>query len=295
MCCFVGNKKLGECFINFKADKDAPTKDYQQTPLHYAVKYNQLEFAELLISHGAKVQMADENGLTPLQLAVQETVGEVKILDLLSKNEDISNSVKDGKSLLHLSIEKQGDMKTFKWLVEKGANIYATDKDGCNILHYAAHFGRTDIVEYLIEHHSVNENINKQDNNGNTALHYSVKGGFYDITQILLANGGAVNVLNYDFELPIHYASERSAGENILKLLIQYDATVNVRNRIDWTPLFYAVQNGNDRVVIALVNHEDEDFSLNDMDAQGKTAFHIAAEKGFYIKFNSNSHIACTN
>lgn len=53
--------------------------------------------------------------------------------------------------------------------------------------------------------------------------------------------------------------------------MIEHDATVNVRNRIDWTPLFYSVLNANERVVNVLVNHRDEDFSLNDMDAQGKT------------------------
>lgn len=68
--------------------------------------------------------------------------------------------------------------------------------------------------------------------------------------------------------------------EGIVKLLIEYDATVNVRNRIYWTPLFYSVLSGNNRVVKVLFNHEDEDFSLNDMDAQGKTVFHICAEKG---------------
>lgn len=73
--------------------------------------------------------------------------------------------------------------------------------------------------------------------------------------------------------------------EDILKLLIEYDATVNVRNRIDWTPLFFSVLNGNERVVKILINHKDEDFSLNDMDAQGKTVFHICAEKGTRCPF----------
>lgn len=68
--------------------------------------------------------------------------------------------------------------------------------------------------------------------------------------------------------------------EDIIELLIKYDATVNVRNRFDWTPLFYAVLNGNEKAVKLLINHEDEDFSLNDMDAQGKTVFHICSEKG---------------
>lgn len=73
--------------------------------------------------------------------------------------------------------------------------------------------------------------------------------------------------------------------EEIIKLLIKYDAMVNVRNRIDWSPLYYSVLNGNEKVVKLLINHEDEDFSLNDMDAQGKTVFHICAEKGICAKF----------
>lgn len=68
--------------------------------------------------------------------------------------------------------------------------------------------------------------------------------------------------------------------EEIIRLLIKHDAFVNVRNRIDWTPLFYSVLNGNERVVNVLLNHENEDFSLNDVDAQGKSVFHICAEKG---------------
>lgn len=280
-----GNKKLGEYFIEHKADKDAITKDYKQSPLHYAVKYNQLEFTEMLISRGAKTNLADENGFTPIHLSVEESVGEVKILELLTKSDDINNFKQDDKSLLHLLIEKKGDLKTFKWLIEKGANLHAVDKDGCNILHYAAQFGRADIVEYLIGHHDIKEIINKQDNNGNTPLHLSVKEGFYDITQMLLRHGSGVNIMNYDFELPIHFASQDKQDENILKLLIQYDATVNVKNRIDWTPIFYAALNGNDKVINALINHEDEDFSLNDMDTNGKTAFHISAEKGLSINW----------
>lgn len=55
---------------------------------------------------------------------------------------------------------------------------------------------------------------------------------------------------------------------------------MDVKDRIDWSPLFYSVLNGNEKVVKLLMNHEDEVFSLDDKDAQGKTVFHICAEKG---------------
>lgn len=173
----IGHKKIGEFLVKSKANIDATTNDYQQTPLHYAVKYGQIEFAEMLVEHGAKIDVADRNGYTALSLAVGEPIGHVKILELLSKNDEINKFRKDGKSLLHLSIEKGGDMRTFEWLVDKGADIHVTDDDGCSLIHSAAQHGRTDIVEWLIEHHPIDRIINKQDYNGNTPLHYSVKAG----------------------------------------------------------------------------------------------------------------------
>lgn len=108
----------------------------------------------------------------------------------------------------------------------------------------------------------------------------------------MLDNGSDVNVLNFDFELPIHYAA-KGGNEDIINLLINHDATVNVRNRIDWTPLFYSVLNGNGSVVNALLSHENEDFSLNDIDALGRTVAHICAEKGKNLSIYK-SHLAIT-
>lgn len=93
----------------------------------------QIEFAEMLIQRGANVNIADENHNTAQHLAVGEgdveffflfcfspprkvsliksillqlALGHVKILELLIKGDNINDFNKDGKSLLHLSIEK---------------------------------------------------------------------------------------------------------------------------------------------------------------------------------------------
>lgn len=129
-------------------------------------------------------------------------LGNIKILELLSKNGDVNSFNKDGKSLLHLSIEKGGDMKIFKWLLDKGAKVEATDRDGRSLLHSAAENGklnrnnnnnwffhpstnfnikitkgRIDIVEWLIQDHPIDEIVNKQDNYGNAPLHLAAENG----------------------------------------------------------------------------------------------------------------------
>lgn len=57
---------------------------------------------------------------------------------------------------------------------------------------------------------------------------------------------------------------------------------MNVKNRINRTPLYYSVLNSNDEAVKVLVNHKNEDFRLNDTDAQGKSVLHICAEEGSF-------------
>lgn len=121
----------------------------------------QIEVAKWLINYGANVNVADENHNTALHYAVNAELGHVEILELLSKHDNINNFKKDDKSLLHLSIEKGifhhhlekriwyqarvffsgGDIETFKWLLDKGANIKVTDGDGRSILHSAARYG----------------------------------------------------------------------------------------------------------------------------------------------------------
>lgn len=82
----------------------------------------------------------------------------------------------------------------------------------------------------------------------------------------------------------ISHISHYSGNEDIVKLLNKYDVTVNVRNRLYWTPLFYSVLSGNPKVVKTLINHEDEDFNPNDIDAQGKTVFHHCAKQGNFVR-----------
>lgn len=91
-------------------------------------------------------------------------------------------------------------------------------------------------MEWLIQHHPIDEIINKQDNYGNSPLHFTIRGGnktlafamnffllttngdnqimkytfclgFLELSKILLSHGADVNAMNRDFEFPIHFAA----------------------------------------------------------------------------------------
>jgi hypothetical protein len=58
-------------------------------------------------------------------------------------------------------------LSTIKLLIEYGADINATGKDGWTPLHLASAYGKSNIVEYLVKQGS---DVNKKDNAGHTAF-----------------------------------------------------------------------------------------------------------------------------
>lgn len=86
------------------------------TPLHYAVDNDHTDAAELLIIHGANVNMSDLDMKTPLHL--------VKNIDLA------------------------------KLLIDHGANINAECESNWLPIHCATYIGKKDIVSLLIQNGS---------------------------------------------------------------------------------------------------------------------------------------------
>jgi len=78
---------------------------YGFTPLHVAVKYNQLETAQYLLKHHANVEASTRKNLSPLYIAILNN--SVSMLQLLINKGVNLNPIKkfDRKSPLHTAIE----------------------------------------------------------------------------------------------------------------------------------------------------------------------------------------------
>jgi len=83
-------------------------------------------------------------------------------------------------------------------------------------------------------------NINQKDIVGNTALH--LLSGSYsntDIVKLLLQSGAKVNLQNKNGDTPIHIACEQG-NEDVVLMLIATGANINVKNKMGNTPLHNA-------------------------------------------------------
>ncbi|CEP01142.1 Ankyrin repeat domain-containing protein [Plasmodiophora brassicae] len=166
--------------------------------LHWATFRNRPEVVELLLSIPGVVvtDWPKPNGhgfVSPLQHA--ELHGFTRLVELLLRFPDIAVDAGAGTpwgTTLHLAAGKfshedgSDGTRIVELLIGHGANVSALDARGSTPLHAAAEFGRTDIVEVLLDNGA---DINHQDSrDGRTPLHEAVAWGQEACVDMLIRN-----------------------------------------------------------------------------------------------------------
>lgn len=84
------------------------------------------------------------------------------------------------------------------------------------------------------------QNPNVPFENGKTLLHYAANRGYLDIVQLLLEHGAKLNVQDKDKKTPLHEAMSYGR-DKVARLLIEKGANVNLRDKEGKTALFSIV------------------------------------------------------
>lgn len=145
------------------------------------IKAGRLRIAESLIEAGADVNQKDENGNTPLLLAIKN--GYSSLIDpLLLKKADIETINNDEMNALKLAI-CYGTVSDVDLLVLRGANVNASGENGYTALMLAALGNNTDMMRVLLENEA---NVNAQNKSGDTALLMAAENGNWPAIKCLL-------------------------------------------------------------------------------------------------------------
>ncbi|KAH8803549.1 putative ankyrin 2,3/unc44 [Xylogone sp. PMI_703] len=248
-----------------------------ETALHILARGDHWWYAEAisyLVNHGANTEMRDNNGLTPLNSA----------LDKLTNGKEVN-------------------MRAVEVLVQLGADINSVDNRGMSCLARAS--ANEEVLKLLLSHGAA---IGPKD------VFEAIKERNYDSLEVLLRRGAdpngrtpstethLVNMWNKgqsrmfrsglenDQLYPLHYAAtfikyrdNIDTCAKILKLLLEYGADPNARYQ-DTTVAHQIIEHG----VFARLLLEQPSLNTKAVDSEGVTIFLAACHMGFDCKEVNN-------
>ncbi len=127
-------------------------------------------------------------------------------------------------------------------LLQKGAQVNASETGGNTALHWAAFGGRLNCCKLLMVSGA---DINARSNFGWTPLYQSVARNHIVVAAYLISHGGDINASARDGQTPLHKAAASGSG-HMIKLLLSHNADPHLTNQLGETPLALAIKNHQD-------------------------------------------------
>ncbi|PYI05719.1 NACHT and ankyrin domain protein [Aspergillus sclerotiicarbonarius CBS 121057] len=265
------------------------------TVLHLAVEWRRPRIILFLLDKGAAIDMMNENGFTPLQLAAKIDNCEAISL-LLQRCAQVETRSLHwvafdllGESLLHEQARKSSSTAVAAKLLDQGANMEARNSQGYTPLQCAARAGNRAMWLFLLDRGA---KMNVETPKGETFLHITppINNECLDIIKLALEFGHDVKAVSSQGWTPLHQVVYVGTGapdlssdktSEYIRILLACGADINARAGLGSaeTPLHLATMATVPRpsLIRLLV---DLGAEINAKTADGKTALHLAAERG---------------
>ncbi|GJQ80549.1 hypothetical protein Trydic_g19954 [Trypoxylus dichotomus] len=273
-------------------------------PFHQAINDMKEEIVKLMAAKGVNVNLMNRNGETGLLSAINKRRLD-SIALLLEIGADVSLRNERGETHFHVAVEL-ADECIVRLMLEKGVDANLQDIYGEAALHKAAHGNRLDIIKLLLDNGADADILNdvgyaslhavvriaRQQNKVILARCLSMTFEHVPYTDDEMASDRKsyemrVNIIRLLLERqegahffqtkngrpPLHLLAHVES-ENIVKLLLQKGANVNLANFCGETSLFSALYGRRlDTIKLLLENGAD----INVQNERGYTPLHVAA------------------
>ncbi|MBE0497431.1 MAG: ankyrin repeat domain-containing protein [Campylobacterales bacterium] len=209
------------------AQIDIATSSAKRTALHNAAISKNKDAAEYLIKRGAKMEIPDSAGHTPLMGATVQA--DPEMVQLLIKSGAAVDVRPSSNILLTPLVAAAANIDPFK------------------------HKDYISILKTLLDNKA---DVNFQAGNGRTALIAAAQSSnhaqAYEKAQLLVAKGANLDIVNDKGETALMLASDTGNGK-LVKLLLQSGADVNVKNGAGESAVNYANRQNNQAISTTLV------------------------------------------
>jgi ankyrin repeat protein len=217
-----------------------------------------------------------------------------KVRALLAAHADPNSAAKDGSTALMWAVQKD-HLEAAQLLLQAGANAQAMNRYGAAAIALACTSGNAAMVEALL---NAGVEANSASQEGETALMTCARAGSLGAVQVLLKHGADVNAKeNWRGQTALMWAAAEGHAA-VVKALLSAGADAHARakappprgggesgaparrrNAADFTPLLFAVREGQIETVRTLL---DAGGDPNEALADGQSALHLAVMNANY-------------
>jgi len=140
------NKDAIRHSLEVGANIDAREEEHDQAAIILAAKFGDAEIVELLINKGAKVDVRDDEGRTPLFFA---EVGSKVFASLVAAGADINAKDNEGNSILMRKVSQSPSVAEVEELLRLGIEPDVRNESGESAVDLAISLGLVNVIERL--------------------------------------------------------------------------------------------------------------------------------------------------
>ncbi|KAJ5073509.1 ankyrin repeat-containing protein [Anaeramoeba ignava] len=255
LSCLSNNIEITKILLSKKAEVNLFDRN-QETPLNNALKQpTSFELIELLIENGADVNLKDKFDQTALHNALINSSDTQIIKLLIAKGSDIK--AKDSKRCkpLHYACMYIEDLEILDTLFYDQKQIHFKDQYQKTPLHYACLYSNIKCVKYLI---GKGADINAIDKDRKNPLHFACESEkpSNEIISLLISSGTKPNLRDKRMQIPLHYLVMNESKVENIALLLKHGANIHAQNTSRQTPILKACEyNPNPEVIEFLLKN----------------------------------------
>ena len=242
--------------------------------LHSAAWSGDSELLQYLIENGSDILSKTKNGRSRFHIAAEQ--GHLKICRVLLQNYNfvVAERDNDGLAMLH-SAALDGALELLQYLIEYGSDIFSKTKDGRSCLHLAVEKGHLKTCRSLLQNY--NFDINETDDDMFTVSLRATCSEDLELLEYLIENGSDIFSKTKHCGSCFHLAAENEHFKICKALLQKHNFDIHATDDSSWTALHSAAWSGDLKFLQYLIENGRDIFSKT---KDGRSCLHLAAERG---------------